>query len=70
MYTFVYSMLAPPLGPKGLGPSTSSTDLVGVPTAETAHGIDEADSETEETAVSIPLVSPEALPATPPQVRY
>lgn len=64
MYTFVYSMLAPPVRPpKELEASTSSTDLVG------AQEIDEADSDrsldhSEETAVTIPLVAREA-----PQVR-
>lgn len=72
MYTYVYSMLAPPVRPKELVASTSSTDLAVPPKAETADGIDEADSEnrdSEETAVTIPLLVTEAPPARP-QVRY
>lgn len=66
VYTYVYSMLAPPVRPaKELGSSTSSSDLVG-------NQPDQVDSESrdhsEETAVTIPLIVPEAPPAAP-QVR-
>jgi predicted permease len=63
VYTYVYSMLAPPVRPaKELGASTSSSDLVG-------NQPDQVDSESrdhsEETAVTIPLIVPEAPPAGP-----
>lgn len=68
VYTYVYSMLAPPVRPKELEASTSSSDLL--QKDETPEGTHEADSEnsvSEETAVGIPLLFPEATPA-PPQV--
>lgn len=63
VYTYVYSMLAPPVRPaKELGASTYSSDLVG-------SQPDQVDSESrdhsEETAVTIPLIVPEAPPAAP-----
>ena len=67
VYTYVYSMLAPPVRAKEIHAS-SSTDLAAIPEAETAHGPDLTDPAHPDSE-GVALLIPEAPPATP-QVRH
>ena len=71
MYTYVYSMLAPPVTPKELEGSTSTNGEI-TPKAETAHESLESNAaatNSEESSISMPLLALD-VPPPRPQVPF
>lgn len=72
VYTYVYSMLAPPVRPKELDGSTS-TNGVTTPKAETAYESVERNAAatiSEETSITVPLLVLDDVPPPRPQVCF
>ena len=65
MYTYVFSMLAPPARPKELDGSTSTNGV-----AQSCVESDTAATNADETSVSMPLLVLNGVPPPRPQVHF